>query len=68
MKDKIENRRARIADIIDVRTGADSAGHLFDFLYLFVIIANLAVSIMLTYENIRMQYEDLLLRIEQILH
>lgn len=66
MKDKIENRRARIADIIDVRTGADSAGHLFDFLYLFVIIANLAVSIMLTYENIRMQYEDLLLRIEQI--
>ena len=66
MNDKIEKHRVRIAEIIDVRTGTDSAGHIFDFLYLFIIIANLTVSIMLTYENIRMRYEDLLLMIEQI--
>ena len=66
MKDNMEKRRERIADIIDVRTGTDMAGHIFDFFYLFIIIVNLSVSIMLTYENIRIRYEDLLLMIERI--
>ncbi|HJD47277.1 MAG TPA: ion transporter [Candidatus Mediterraneibacter norfolkensis] len=62
----MEKRRERLADIIDVRTGTDMAGHIFDFFYLFIIIVNLSVSIMLTYENIRMQYEALLRTIERI--
>lgn len=66
MKDNMEKRRERLADIIDVRTGTDMAGHIFDFFYLFIIIVNLSVSIMLTYENIRMQYEALLRTIERI--
>lgn len=65
MKDAMEKRRKRIADIIDVRTGSDMAGRLFDFFYLFIIILNLTVSIMLTYENLRFKYEDLLLTIER---
>ncbi len=66
MKDNMEKRRERIADIIDVRVGTDLAGHIFDFFYLFVIILNLTVSIMLTYDNLRMQYENLLLTVERI--
>lgn len=66
MKDNMEKRRERLADIIDVRTGTDMVGHIFDFFYLFIIIVNLSVSIIITYENIRMQYETLLRGIERI--
>ncbi len=65
MKETIENHRKRIADIIDVRAGRDRAGRIYDFLYLFVIILNLTVSIMLTYENIRVRHAGLLLTLER---
>lgn len=65
MRDTMEKRRERIADIIDVRTGTDMAGHLFDFFYLFMIVLNLTVSIMLTYESFRMRYGEMLLMIER---
>lgn len=66
MNKQLEMRRKRIADIIDVRTGRDRAGHIYDFFYLFVIILNLTVSIMLTYENIRARHQELLLIIERV--
>lgn len=66
MKNTLEPYRKRLADIIDVRTGNDMAGRLFDFFYLFVILLNLAASIMLTYENLKIKYGDLLLVTERV--
>ena len=66
MKKRLDKYRKQTAEIIDVRTGSDWVSHLYDFVYIFLIIANLAVSGLLTYDRIRAQYEPVLLLIERI--
>ena len=66
MEKRYEKYRKLIAEVIDVRTGSDLISHLYDFVYIFLIIVNLTVSIMLTYDNIRAQHESVLLLIERI--
>ncbi len=66
MKKRLDKYRKQTAEIIDVRTGSDWVSHLYDFVYIFLIIANLTVSVLLTYDRIRAQYEPVLLLIERI--
>ena len=66
MKKRLDKYRKQTAEIIDVRTGSDWVSHLYDFVYIFLIIANLTVSVLLTYDLIRAQYEPVLLLIERI--
>ena len=55
MKKRLDKYRKQTAEIIDVRTGSDWVSHLYDFVYIFLIIANLTVSVLLTYDRIRAQ-------------
>ncbi len=66
MKEKIEHFRYRVYEIIEVRTGFDRIGRIYDTVYMFCIVLNLAVSILFTYETYRAKYGELLILAEQI--
>ena len=66
MKKRLDKYRKQTAEIIDVRPVLTGVSHLYDFVYIFLIIANLTVSVLLTYDLIRAQYEPVLLLIERI--
>ena len=61
-----EQRRRRIFTIIEIGTTGDYASRAYDFLYAFVIILNLAVSIMYTFDTLELACGQLLLNIEKI--
>ncbi|GEM_PF-7095286 len=66
MNRRREQFRYRVYEIIEVRTGFDRAGRIYDAIYMFCIILNLTVSILFTYESYRERYGDTLILIEQI--
>lgn len=59
-------RRKRLFEIIEVGNDLDTISRLYDFINVFTIVVNVIVSIMYTYENMRMQYGTMLLSIERI--
>ena len=59
-------RRKRLFEIIEVGNDLDHISRVYDFINVFTIVVNLIVSIMYTYENMRMQYGATLLWIERI--
>ncbi len=70
-KDKIKNKkwfryRKRIFEIIEVGNDLDYVSRAYDFFNAFTIVLNLIVSIMYTYENMRVEYGTILLYIERI--
>lgn len=59
-------RRKRLFEILEVGNDLDHVSRAYDFFNAFTIVLNLIVSIMYTYENMRMQYGTILLWIERI--
>lgn len=59
-------RRKRLFEILEVGNDLDHASRAYDFFSAFVIVLNLVVSIMYTYENLRVQYGELLVWMERI--
>ncbi len=59
-------RRKRLFEILEVGNDLDHASRAYDFFSAFVIVLNLVVSIMYTYENMRTEYGNILLWIERI--
>ncbi len=59
-------RRKRLFEILEVGNDLDHASRAYDFFSAFMIVLNLVVSIMYTYENMRTEYGELLLWIERI--
>ena len=58
--------RYRVYEVVEVRTGFNRAGRIYDSIYMFFIILNLAVSILYTYETYRIKYGSLLIAVEQV--
>ena len=61
---RIEQYRQRLFHILEVGPEEDRIGRAYDILNLATIILNLIVSILYTFEEYRIPYGDLLLRIE----
>ena len=59
-------RRKRLFEILEVGNDLDHASRIYDFFSAFVIILNLVVSIMYTYEDLRTEYGTVLLWVERI--
>lgn len=59
-------RRKRLFEILEVGNDLDYASRAYDFFSAFMIVLNLAVSIMYTYDNLKVEYGSLLLWIERI--
>ena len=59
-------RRKRLFEILEVGNDLDHASRAYDFFSAFMIILNLVVSIMYTYDGLRAEYETILLWIERI--
>lgn len=65
-KKKWFRRRKRLFEILEVGNDLDHASRAYDFFSAFMIVLNLVVSIMYTYEHLRMQYGTVLVWIERI--
>ena len=59
-------RRKRLFEILEVGNDLDHVSRAYDFFSAFMIVLNLAVSIMYTYEGLRGDYGTVLLWIERI--
>ena len=59
-------RRRRIFTIIEIGTTGDYISRIYDFTYALVILANLACSIMYTFEELANPYGSLLLNLESV--
>lgn len=66
MSRKWYRRRKRLFEILEVGNDLDYVSRCYDFFNVFTIILNLAVSIMYTYDGMRLQYGSILLWIERI--
>lgn len=66
MKKKWYRRRKRLLEILEVGSDTDYVSRGYDYINVFMIVLNLTVSIMYTYESMRQQYGDILLFIEKI--
>lgn len=66
MDKKWLKRRERLFEILEVGNDFDSASRIYDFLNAFSILFNLIASIMLTYDNLREQYGQVLLIVEMV--
>ena len=68
MKDatRWEGRRKRVFTIIEANTTGDHISRAYDIFYTLIIFANLAVSIMYTFEQLRSRYGSTLLDIEAV--
>ena len=66
MSKRNDHFRYRVYEVVEVRTGFDRAGRIYDSIYMFFIILNLAVSILYTYETYRTKYGSLLITVEQV--
>lgn len=64
--DNYEQRRKRLFDIIEVGNDSDRISRGYDFLNTILIIANLAVSILYTFDTIRSQYGTILIFLERL--
>ena len=61
-----DSRRKRIYEIVNVGASEDFISRAYDFLNTFVIVVNLAVSVMDTFREVREAYGGLLLGIEAV--
>ena len=59
-------RRKRLSEIIEVGYDLDKISRLYDFIHVVSIVLNLLASIALTYDNVRVKYESVLLVIESV--
>ena len=59
-------RRKKLFKVLEVGNDLDYASRAYDFFSAFMIVLNLSVSIMYTYEHLRIEYGTLLLWIERI--
>lgn len=59
-------RRKRLFEIIEVGNDLDCVSRAYDFISVFMIVLNLAASIMYTYDNLKAEYGTVLLLIERI--
>lgn len=66
MSKRNDHFRYRVYEVVEVRTGFNRAGRIYDSIYMFFIILNLAVSILYTYETYRIKYGSLLIAVEQV--
>lgn len=66
MSKKWEKRRKRLHEILEVGSDFDTISRVYDFTAAFAIIINLTVSIMYTFANLREQFGNWLLLIEEI--
>ena len=66
MKNMIYRDRKRIFEIIEVGNDLDYASRFYDFVNAFAIIINLVVSILLTFQDIRLAYGELLTLLDKI--
>lgn len=66
MKNTWEQRRKRVFEIVEVGNNIDAVSRGYDFLNTFLIILNLAVSIMRTFDNLNTRYGSLLITLESI--
>ncbi len=66
MNKKWYRRRKRLFEILEVGNDLDHVSRAYDFFSAFTIVLNLVVSIMYTYDNMRMQYGTMLVWIERI--
>ncbi|MBR5471800.1 MAG: ion transporter [Oscillibacter sp.] len=61
-----EKRRKRIFTIIEIGTTGDHASRAYDFFYAFIIVLNLCVSFMYTFDELELLCGPLLLNIEAV--
>ncbi len=61
-----QKRRKRLFEIIEIGSYFDHVSKAYDYINIASIIINLAVSIMYTYEQLRVDYGTLLLNIERV--
>lgn len=66
MNKKWQRRRKRLFEIIEIGSYFDRVSKTYDYLNITAILVNLAVSIMLTYEEMRTGYYDILMLVEKI--
>lgn len=66
MNKKWLRRRKRLFQIIEVGYDLDTISRIYDFINVFAIIANIAVSIMYTYDGVREDYGKWLVLVEGI--
>lgn len=66
MNRKWYRRRKRLFEILEVGNDLDYVSRSYDFFNVFTIVLNLAVSILYTYDGMRLQYGGILLWIERI--
>lgn len=66
MEGKWLKRRRRLYEILEVGNDLDYVSRIYDFFNAFSIILNLVASVMLTFEDLRVQYGNILLVIEAI--
>lgn len=66
MNKKWIKARKRVFEIVEVGNDLDGFSRFYDFLSVIIILCNLTVSIMYTYEEVRNQYGNWLLLIEKI--
>ena len=59
-------RRRRVSEIIEVGTADDFVSRAYDFLSTFVVIINLVVTVMYTFNRMEAQYGPLLLTVENM--
>lgn len=59
-------RRRRVSEIIEVGTADDFVSRAYDFLSTFVVIINLVVTVMYTFDRMETRYGPLLLGIENV--
>lgn len=61
-----DSRQRRIYEIVNVGASEDFISRAYDFLNTFIIVINLAVSVIYTFQDVREAYGGLLLRIEAV--
>lgn len=66
MNKKWQKRRRRLFEIIEIGSYFDHVSKAYDYLNITSIIVNLVVSIMLTYQEMKTGYGDILLIIEKV--
>lgn len=66
MNKKWQKRRRRLFEIIEIGSYFDHASKAYDYVNITSIIVNLVVSIMLTYQEMKTGYGDILLVIERV--
>lgn len=66
MSRKWYRRRKRLLEILEVGNDLDHVSRAYDFFSTFVIVLNLTVSIMYTFDNLQTQYGSVLIWIERI--